>query len=395
MSAAMDVSALQARLQAAQAELAQVRAEFGTFSSRISHDLQGIFRNIDGFAQVLEEQLAAQASERQRHYMARIRVGACRGDSILRDLAALSAAMVAEVELARVDVAMLVEQSIQDLAPAYAGRDVQWELAGAPWPTPVADPALLRLAVDQLLGNAVKFTRGREPAHIRVEVTAQGERWSLAVADNGVGFDSAYATRLFRPFERLHDAREYEGNGIGLALVRTLLERQDGEVSAEAPTAGGAIFRLALRQPGAKGMGHPAGSADSHPSAPGEADGRKLRVLLVDDEPMVRMTVKLMLEREGHQVLAAADGAAALQLLVSAKCAPMDLLITDWLMPQVSGAEVIRAARQFLPGIRVMVMTGQRPDFRGQHELSAPVDQVLAKPVRLSELRRALAGVMC
>ncbi|MDB5956394.1 ATP-binding protein [Ramlibacter sp.] len=394
MSEATDISALQARLQAAQAELALVRAEFGTFSSRISHDLRGILHNIDGFAVVLEEQLAGQASERQRHYLGRISAGTRRGDSILGDLAALSAAVVAEVELVPVDVKRLVEQAIHDLASAYAGRDVQWELAGAPWPRPMADPALLRLAVDQLLANAVKFTRGREPALIRVEVTAHEERWSLAVADNGVGFDSAYAARLFSPFERLHDATEFEGNGIGLALVRTLVQRQGGEVSAQAPAAGGAIFGLTLRPAGAVSRARRTENADHHPAPPAEACGRKLRVLLVDDEAMVRMTVKLMLEREGHQVLAPADGAAALQLLVSADCAPIDLLVTDWLMPQVGGAEVIRTARQFLPGVRVMVMTGQRPDLHGQHDLSAPVDHVLAKPVRLGELRRALAAVM-
>lgn len=392
MTDATDISALEARLQAAQAELAQVRAEFGTFSSRISHDLQGIFRNIDAFAEVLEEQLAGQASERQRHYMGRIRAGASRGDSIMRDLAALSAAVVAKVERAPVDVASLVEQAIRDLAPACAGRDVQWELAGAPWTRPMADPALLRLAVDQLLANALKFTRGREPACIRIEATAQDERWSLSVADNGVGFDTAYAARLFSPFERLHDAKEYEGNGIGLALVRTLVERQDGQVSAEAPPAGGAIFRLVLRQPGTEATGGGADSAACDPSLPAEGGGRKLRVLLVDDEAMVRVTVKLMLEREGHQVLAAADGAAALQLLESDDCGPIDLLLTDWLMPQVGGAELIRAARQLLPGVRVVVMTGQRPASYDQDELSTPVDEVLAKPVRLADLRRALAG---
>jgi CheY-like chemotaxis protein len=351
-------------------------------------------RNIDGFAGVLEEQLAGQASERQRHYLARISAGVRRGDSVLADLAALSAAVVAEVQLAPVDVDLLVARAIQDLAATYDGRDVQWQMAGAPWPMPMADPALLRLAVDHLLANAIKFTRWREPARIRVEVTAEEGRWSLAVADNGVGFDTAYAARLFSPFERLHDATEFEGNGIGLALVRTLVQRQGGEVSADAPATGGAVFRLALPAADAEVRPRPTGNADHHPSLPAQAGGRKLRVLLVEDEAMVRITVKLMLEREGHQVLAAVDGVAALQVLGSADRAAIDLLVTDWLMPQVGGAEVIRTARQFLPGVRVMVLTGQRPDLQGHHELSAPVDHVLAKPVRLSELRRALAAVM-
>lgn len=225
-------------------------------------------------------------------------------------------------------------------------------------------------------------------------MTAHAQHWSLPVADNGVGFDAAYAARLFSPFERLHDATEFEGNGIGLALVRTLIQRQNGEVSAETPAGGGAIFRVMPRQPAPESGVSATGSAHRDPPVAADGGGRKLRVLLVADKAMVRMTVKLILEREGHEVLAVADGPTALQLLQAGDCAPIDLLVTDWLMPDVGGAEVIRAARQFLPAVRVLVMPGQRPELDGHHELSAPVDQVLAKPVRLGELRKALAGVM-
>ncbi|MDB5857337.1 MAG: two-component system sensor histidine kinase/response regulator [Ramlibacter sp.] len=379
----------EARIDSLESELGRVRAEFATFSGRLSHDMQGIFRNIEGFASAVREQGGGRLTEKEAHYLQRIQAGARRGDSLMRDLASLSAASVAELRAYPVDLAGLVDQCIQDLAPGLSGRAVDWERAGTPWPRVMADPALLRLALDHLLGNALKFTRGRAPARIRIDVAATPEEWVLTVADNGAGFDAAYVDRLFKAFERLHLPTEFEGNGVGLALVKMVVERHGGRVRAEAPAAGGAVITITLRRQSLEAV---AAGPVREASAAAGGGGRKLRILVVDDDALVLTTLRLMLERDGHQVVAAAGGAAALATLEQ-QGARFDLVIADWLMPQVGGAEVVQAVKAAQPFTPVIVLTGQRPDMLGQHDVPAAVDQVLDKPITPAKLRSAVAAV--
>jgi CheY-like chemotaxis protein len=207
------------------------------------------------------------------------------------------------------------------------------------------------------------------------------------VADNGAGFDPAYADRLFRAFERLHLATEFEGNGIGLAMVKGVAQRHGGTVRAEALPEGGAVFTITLRrQPG-----------HSAPEPAAAVDGKavqKLRILVADDEALVLATVKLMLERDGHEVVAAAGGAAALEILEAQRGRPFDLVVSDWLMPGVGGAAVVQAAKAVHPSSRAIVLTGRRPDIRGGHDVPAAVDHVLEKPVTPAKLRQAVARVV-
>jgi CheY-like chemotaxis protein len=384
MNQPTDPGLLQAHAEFLASELDRVRAEFATFSGRLSHDLQAILANIDGFAGALDDKAAGKLTETELRYLQRIQAGAQRGGSVTRDLASLSAAAVAEMRPHSVDAAALIDECIAQLSPRLEGRSVEWELADKPWPRIVADPALLRLALGHLLGNAVKFTRGRQPARIRVGVASAAGEWVINVADNGAGFDPAYADRLFRAFERLHLATEFEGNGIGLAMVKGVAQRHGGTVRAEALPEGGAVFTITLRrQPG-----HSA----PEPAAPVDGKAvRKLRILVADDEALVLATVKLMLERDGHEVVAAAGGAAALEILEAQQARPFDLVVSDWLMPGVGGAAVVQAAKALHPSSRAIVLTGQRPDIRGGHDVPAAVDHVLEKPVTPAKLRQAVA----
>jgi CheY-like chemotaxis protein len=382
---------LEARIESLESELVRVRAEFATFSGRLSHDMQAIFRNIDGFACALQDQGGGELVDKEAHYLQRIRAGARRGDGLMRDLASLSAAAVAQLQPHAVDLARLVEQCIEDLSPALQGRVVEWERAGDPWPQVTADPALLRLALDHLLGNAVKFTRDSAPARIRLAVAATPEEWAITVADNGAGFDAAYVDRLFNAFERLHLPTEFEGNGVGLALVRTIVQRHGGRVQAEAPAQGGAVFTMTLRQWSPEPAAAGSGGGPSEPLA--ARAGRGMRILVVDDEPLVLATVRLMLERDGHEVVTAAGGVAALQTL-EREPGRFDLVIADWLMPQVGGAEVVQAVKAVQPSTPVIVLTGQRPDARGHHEVPSAVDMVLDKPITPARLRRAVMAVV-
>lgn len=375
-------------------ELARVRAEFATFSSRLAHDLRGIFSNIDGFAGALQEQAGGKLTDKEARYLQRIAAGARRGDSVVRDLALLSATAVAQMQPQALDFGALVRQAIRDLAPQLAGRALDWELADGDWPQLVADPALLRLAVDQLLANAAKFTRGQAHGRVRVELQGEASEWVVAVTDNGAGFDPAYADRLFQAFERLHLPTEFEGNGIGLAVVKLVAQRHGGGVQAQALAGGGARFAFSLRRRAAEAMPVQA-PADEAPAE--EATARRpLRVLVVDDEPLVLATVKAMLERDGHQVLAAAGGLAGLQALAQQgrEARRFDLVLTDWLMPGASGADVVQAARASDPAVRILVLTGQRPQVRGGPGIPGGVDGLLQKPLRPAELRRAVQAVM-
>lgn len=381
----------QQRIAALEAELAAVRAEFATYSGRLSHDLRGIFRNIDGFACALREQAAGRLTGKEARYVERIEAGARRGDGVVRDLSALSAAAVAPLQPHPVDLAGVVRQSIQDLAPQREGRQVEWEVADVPGPRVVADAGQVRLAVDHLLANALKFTRERAPACIRVEIETTPADCAITVTDNGVGFDPAYGDRLFQAFERLHLPSEFEGNGLGLALVRTVAQRHGGRVRAEALPQAGARFTLILPR---GGDAAPA-LQPARPAASAAAGTGRLRILLVDDEPMVLGTLQMLLERAGHEVVAAAGGAAGLQALgqQAQGTRPFDVVLTDWLMPQVSGEDIVQLAQTRDPRPRVILLTGQRPDAHGRHAAPAGVDQVLEKPVRPADLRRALAGL--
>jgi CheY-like chemotaxis protein len=283
---------------------------------------------------------------------------------------------------------------MHEVLPAVEGRAVEWSVEPARWPTLVADPALLQAALGQLLANAAKFTRGRAPAQIRIQLEETPSEWRIAVGDNGAGFDPAYADRLFTPFERLHTASEFEGNGIGLAIVKLVAQRHGGRVEAEGHPGEGARVAFTLRRP--SGPVRESAPHDGEASALPPAGGaRALRVLLADDEALVLGTLQGMLERLGCEVTVASGGPAALQLLERhAACGPaFDLVISDWLMPHVTGPQLARAARQMFPDARVVLLTGQRPQVDGSYPTPASVDEVLGKPVRSGSLREVLSRV--
>jgi light-regulated signal transduction histidine kinase (bacteriophytochrome) len=166
--------------------------------------------------------------------------------SLIDDLLQFSRAGRAELEVTRVDMDELLREALGPLQLAADGRDIVWALE--PLPHVEGDPALLRQVWTNLLDNALKYTRGREPARIDVRAldgdAAQED--VFVVADNGVGFDMRYVHKLFGVFQRLHSSAEFEGTGIGLANVQRIVHRHGGRVWAEAELDQGASFYFAL-----------------------------------------------------------------------------------------------------------------------------------------------------
>jgi len=235
---------LERRVEERTSELREANAELEAFSYSVSHDLRAPIRHLGGFAHLLLEEHGASLTDRARHYAERIRAGAREMAALVDDL--LSLARVARQDLIcrRTDLTALVADLRTEFAPETEKRGIEWQIE--PLPAVNADPALMRVAVGNLLANAVKFTGPRERATIRVyPVVAEGQA-GLAVADNGVGFGMAYADRLFGVFERLHHAEEFEGTGVGLAIVRRIVQKHGGRVWAEAEPDRGATFFLTV-----------------------------------------------------------------------------------------------------------------------------------------------------
>jgi signal transduction histidine kinase len=226
--------------------LALSNRELESFSYSVSHDLRAPLQVIDGFGQALMTRYLAQLDDRGRHYLQRIGENTRQMGQLIDDL--LSLARVTRTPLCReaVDLAPRARRVVEQLRQRDPHRSVTVEIDDAI--PAVGDPGLLSIVLDNLIGNAWKFTSHRPSAHIRVgsSETPHGER-IYHVADDGAGFDMTYAGKLFNPFQRLHAAAEFPGTGIGLATVQRVVARHGGRVWAEAEPGGGATFRFTLK----------------------------------------------------------------------------------------------------------------------------------------------------
>jgi two-component system, sensor histidine kinase and response regulator len=239
-------AALEVRVQERTAQLEAANQELEAFSYSISHDLRAPLRHIQGYAEMLDRASEGQLSEKAQRYLKTITEASIEMGNLIEDLLAFSRMGRVEMDEAAISLDMLVSDTIRRLEMATSGRNIQWKIA--PLPQVLGDPATLRQVLANLIGNAVKYSRQRDPAEIEIGcVGEEDKRAVIFVRDNGAGFDMRYVQKLFGVFHRLHRPEEFEGTGIGLAIVRRIVARHGGRTWAEGAVNHGATFYFTLK----------------------------------------------------------------------------------------------------------------------------------------------------
>jgi signal transduction histidine kinase len=225
-------------------ELARANKELDAFNYSVSHDLRAPLRPLDGFSEALLAEYGDKLDPRAQDYLKRIRAAVRRMNQLIDDLLQLSRVNRTEIKSQTVNLSALAELIISELRQNEPAREVEFvseveaEVQG--------DPRLLRIALENLLRNAWKFTHKKQ--HCRIELNKRTENGDAvySIRDNGAGFDPTYAEKLFQPFQRLHNLSEFEGTGVGLAIVDRIVRRHGGRIWAESMPDQGATFSFTL-----------------------------------------------------------------------------------------------------------------------------------------------------
>jgi light-regulated signal transduction histidine kinase (bacteriophytochrome) len=239
-----DRKGAEARLESLNAELEATNKELETFTYSVSHDLRAPLRHMSGFSRILLEDHAPQLTPDAQHCVSRIQQGVEQMGQLVDDLLNLSRISRQEVRRQITGLTPLVEQTVRQLSAELQGRQVEWRVQ--PLPFADCDPALMKQVFANLLSNAVKFTRTRSPAVIEVGADTRNGEPVLFVRDNGVGFPMKYAGKLFGVFQRLHRQEDFEGTGVGLAIVHRILTKHGGRIWGEGELDKGATFFFTL-----------------------------------------------------------------------------------------------------------------------------------------------------
>ena len=225
-------------------ELEAANRELESFSYSVSHDLRAPLRAVNGYAQMLEEDYAGTLDADGRRYLATIRAEAGRMGTLIDDLLSFSRLGRGQLRMQPVDVAMLARNVFAEMEAGAPGRAMRLECGELP--LAVGDESMIRQVLINLLTNAVKFSARRPEVMVEIGAEAGDEMHRYWVRDHGVGFDPRYTDKLFGVFQRLHDSAEFEGTGVGLAIVRRVIERHGGRVRAEGAVNQGACFHFTL-----------------------------------------------------------------------------------------------------------------------------------------------------
>jgi light-regulated signal transduction histidine kinase (bacteriophytochrome) len=232
------------RVQQRTAELKVANHELEAFSYSVSHDLRAPLRHIKGYADILLRDCAGQLDETNLKHLRKVQGAALTMGELIDALLELSKVTCAEIHRRPVDLSALAAEVFAELQQSDLKRVVQMEIT--PGLNTDGDERLLRIVLTNLLGNAWKYSRKRPDSRIEFGKIAGGPAETYFVRDNGVGFDTAYAGKLFGAFQRLHGEEDFEGLGVGLATVRRIIQRHNGKIRAESINFQGATFYFTL-----------------------------------------------------------------------------------------------------------------------------------------------------
>jgi PAS domain S-box-containing protein len=233
-------AALEQRVDQRTRELEESNKDLESFIYSISHDLRAPLRNMAGFATIIADEYSNQVPPEVQGFVKRILAGNEKMLRLVDDLLRFSRLGRKPLEVAKIDLNELLDEALADLSTEIADRDIQWQRG--PLPIAECDRGLMRQVFVNLLSNALKYTRPRHPAVIEIVCEVRGAERVIAIKDNGVGFDMRYVDKLFGVFQRLHVPSEFEGNGVGLAMVARILHRHGGHARAEGRVGEGATF---------------------------------------------------------------------------------------------------------------------------------------------------------
>lgn len=236
---------LEQRVLKRTAELASANRDLEAFSYSVAHDLRAPLRSIDSFSTLLTESQKGHLDAQGTAYLERIRAAAARMGQLIDDLLMLAGIGSSELHRVRTNVSAVARDLVPEIAAAHAPHYVEFYAEGSPLEA-LADVRLLKIALRNLLDNAWKFTRNTPSAQVELRVSSTPAAITYCIRDNGAGFDSNYASKLFCPFQRLHSEREFPGTGIGLAIVERVVRKHGGKVWAQAEVGKGATFYFTL-----------------------------------------------------------------------------------------------------------------------------------------------------
>ena len=225
-------------------ELRLLNADLDAFSYSVSHDLRTPIRHITNFAGLLQRSLERNDPAKAARHLEVIVQAASRMDALVSGLLALAQSSRSQISRLSVDLVTVFDQVKQELELDLKGRHINWDIS--PLPTVQGDEVLLRQVVWNLLSNALKYSQPQPEASVTVMAHRNAEEWTVEISDNGVGFDPRLGERLFKDFQRLHDAGEFEGVGVGLATVQRIILRHGGRVWATSVLGQGATFGFSL-----------------------------------------------------------------------------------------------------------------------------------------------------